>query len=142
MAELGWVWECWLAPGEAGAEVRLRGALRALSSPQEDCEFYLTAQQFIVLPMQRQRMESSDGYGPWDGWLGALLGGTSSSSHSRADAGSPDVTCLWQGPFERGIVSTAREKEDGDLEGISNWLLSCCRNQDPSVVKKIKELWL
>ncbi|NXW79693.1 ACD protein, partial [Hirundo rustica] len=27
----------------------------------EDCEFYLTAQQFIVLPMQRQRMESSDG---------------------------------------------------------------------------------
>ncbi|NWY27734.1 ACD protein, partial [Pheucticus melanocephalus] len=42
----------------------------------EDCEFYLTAQQFIVLPMQRQRMESSDG------------------------------------------------------------------NQDPSVVKKIKELWL
>ncbi|NXH83745.1 ACD protein, partial [Edolisoma coerulescens] len=42
----------------------------------EDCEFYLVAQQFIVLPMQRQRMESSDG------------------------------------------------------------------NQDPSVVKKIKELWL
>ncbi|NWX62099.1 ACD protein, partial [Promerops cafer] len=42
----------------------------------EDCEFYLMAQQFIVLPMQRQRMESSDG------------------------------------------------------------------NQDPSVVKKIKELWL
>ncbi|NXD25115.1 ACD protein, partial [Spelaeornis formosus] len=42
----------------------------------EDCEFYLTAQQFVVLPMQRQRMESSDG------------------------------------------------------------------NQDPSVVKKIKELWL
>ncbi|NXS31982.1 ACD protein, partial [Pomatostomus ruficeps] len=42
----------------------------------EDCEFYLTAQQFIVLPMQRQRMESSNG------------------------------------------------------------------NQDPSVVKKIKELWL
>ncbi|NXO36675.1 ACD protein, partial [Locustella ochotensis] len=42
----------------------------------EDCEFYLTAHQFIVLPMQRQRMESSDG------------------------------------------------------------------NQDPSVVKKIKELWL
>ncbi|NXP27816.1 ACD protein, partial [Scytalopus superciliaris] len=27
----------------------------------EDCEFYLTAQRFIVLPMQRQRMESSDG---------------------------------------------------------------------------------
>ncbi|KFZ56780.1 Adrenocortical dysplasia protein, partial [Antrostomus carolinensis] len=27
----------------------------------EDCEFYLTAQQFIVLPMQRQRLESSDG---------------------------------------------------------------------------------
>ncbi|NXU66746.1 ACD protein, partial [Horornis vulcanius] len=27
----------------------------------EDCEFYLTAQQFIVLPMHRQRMESSDG---------------------------------------------------------------------------------
>ncbi|NXC53791.1 ACD protein, partial [Aleadryas rufinucha] len=27
----------------------------------EDCEFYLLAQQFIVLPMQRQRMESSDG---------------------------------------------------------------------------------
>ncbi|NWH89198.1 ACD protein, partial [Aegithalos caudatus] len=27
----------------------------------EDCEFYLTAQQFIVLPMQRQKMESSDG---------------------------------------------------------------------------------
>ncbi|NXY39269.1 ACD protein, partial [Pomatorhinus ruficollis] len=27
----------------------------------EDCEFYLTAQQFIVLPIQRQRMESSDG---------------------------------------------------------------------------------
>ncbi|NXU08245.1 ACD protein, partial [Pardalotus punctatus] len=42
----------------------------------EDCEFYLKARQFIVLPMQRQRIESSDG------------------------------------------------------------------NQDPSVVKKIKELWL
>ncbi|NXG03751.1 ACD protein, partial [Sakesphorus luctuosus] len=27
----------------------------------EDCEFYLMAQRFIVLPMQRQRMESSDG---------------------------------------------------------------------------------
>ncbi|KFO07463.1 Adrenocortical dysplasia protein, partial [Balearica regulorum gibbericeps] len=27
----------------------------------EDCEFYLTAQQFIVLPMERQRLESSDG---------------------------------------------------------------------------------
>ncbi|XP_067158890.1 adrenocortical dysplasia protein homolog isoform X1 [Apteryx mantelli] len=27
----------------------------------EDCEFFLTAQQFIVLPMERQRLESSDG---------------------------------------------------------------------------------
>ncbi|NXV04429.1 ACD protein, partial [Cettia cetti] len=27
----------------------------------EDCQFYLTAQQFIVLPMQRQRIASSDG---------------------------------------------------------------------------------
>ncbi|NWW91784.1 ACD protein, partial [Rhynochetos jubatus] len=27
----------------------------------EDCEFYLKAQQFIVLPMERQRLESSDG---------------------------------------------------------------------------------
>ncbi|NWQ77341.1 ACD protein, partial [Columbina picui] len=27
----------------------------------EDCEFYLTAHQFIVLPMERQRLESSDG---------------------------------------------------------------------------------
>ncbi|NWU78035.1 ACD protein, partial [Onychorhynchus coronatus] len=27
----------------------------------EDCEFYLTAQQFIVLPIQRQKIESSDG---------------------------------------------------------------------------------
>ncbi|KFM02706.1 Adrenocortical dysplasia protein, partial [Aptenodytes forsteri] len=27
----------------------------------EDCEFYLMAQRFIVLPMERQRMESSDG---------------------------------------------------------------------------------
>ncbi|XP_040471382.1 adrenocortical dysplasia protein-like [Falco naumanni] len=27
----------------------------------EDCEFYLTAQQFIVLPMERQRMEASNG---------------------------------------------------------------------------------
>ncbi|KFP19666.1 Adrenocortical dysplasia protein, partial [Egretta garzetta] len=27
----------------------------------EDCEFYLTAQQFIMLPMERQRLESSDG---------------------------------------------------------------------------------
>ncbi|NWV83110.1 ACD protein, partial [Dasyornis broadbenti] len=27
----------------------------------EDCEFYLRTQQFIVLPMQRQRIESSDG---------------------------------------------------------------------------------
>lgn len=26
-----------------------------------DCEFYLTAQRFIVLPMERQRLESSDG---------------------------------------------------------------------------------
>ncbi|NXX98886.1 ACD protein, partial [Centropus bengalensis] len=41
----------------------------------EDCEFYLTAQQFIVLPMERQRLESSDGYvlqalwGPLLWWL-------------------------------------------------------------------------
>ncbi|NXY50020.1 ACD protein, partial [Ceuthmochares aereus] len=28
----------------------------------EDCEFYLTAHQFIVLPLERQRFESSDGY--------------------------------------------------------------------------------
>ncbi|NXI66325.1 ACD protein, partial [Anseranas semipalmata] len=27
----------------------------------EDCEFYLTAQQFIVLPMERQRLDSSNG---------------------------------------------------------------------------------
>ncbi|NWR84571.1 ACD protein, partial [Furnarius figulus] len=27
----------------------------------EDCKFYLTAQRFIVLPMQRQRLETSDG---------------------------------------------------------------------------------
>ncbi|XP_062442635.1 uncharacterized protein LOC134146315 [Rhea pennata] len=27
----------------------------------EDCEFFLTAQRFIVLPMERQRLESSDG---------------------------------------------------------------------------------
>ncbi|NXS14331.1 ACD protein, partial [Neodrepanis coruscans] len=27
----------------------------------EDCKFYLTAQRFIVLPLQRQRMNSSDG---------------------------------------------------------------------------------
>ncbi|NXC70396.1 ACD protein, partial [Anhinga anhinga] len=27
----------------------------------EDCEFYLMAEQFIVLPMERQRLESSDG---------------------------------------------------------------------------------
>ncbi|NXL86405.1 ACD protein, partial [Alectura lathami] len=27
----------------------------------EDCEFYLTAQRFIVLPMERQRLDSSDG---------------------------------------------------------------------------------
>ncbi|NXI55109.1 ACD protein, partial [Chloroceryle aenea] len=27
----------------------------------EDCEFYLMAHQFIVLPMERQRLESSDG---------------------------------------------------------------------------------
>ncbi|NWI93503.1 ACD protein, partial [Pitta sordida] len=27
----------------------------------EDCKFYLTAQRFIVLPLQRQRMDSSDG---------------------------------------------------------------------------------
>ncbi|NWR62422.1 ACD protein, partial [Bucorvus abyssinicus] len=27
----------------------------------EDCKFYLTAHQFIVLPMERQRVESSDG---------------------------------------------------------------------------------
>ncbi|NXK40269.1 ACD protein, partial [Piprites chloris] len=27
----------------------------------EDCEFYLMAEQFIVLPIQRQRIESSDG---------------------------------------------------------------------------------
>ncbi|NXX59882.1 ACD protein, partial [Scopus umbretta] len=38
----------------------------------EDCEFYLTAQRFIVLPMERQRLESSDGYGPW-GRQGTLL---------------------------------------------------------------------
>lgn len=67
-------------PREGRGSVGCGGALQALSSPQEDCEFYLTAQQFIVLPMQRQRMESSDGYGPWDGWVGAVLKGTSSSS--------------------------------------------------------------
>ncbi|KAM6253003.1 adrenocortical dysplasia protein homolog [Porphyrio hochstetteri] len=27
----------------------------------EDCEFYLTVQQFIVLPMERQRLETDDG---------------------------------------------------------------------------------
>ncbi|NWX23288.1 ACD protein, partial [Aegotheles bennettii] len=30
----------------------------------EDCEFYLRAQRFIVLPMERQRLDSPDGYGP------------------------------------------------------------------------------
>ncbi|NWW52636.1 ACD protein, partial [Pedionomus torquatus] len=42
----------------------------------EDCEFYLTAQRFIVLPMERQRLESSDGYGPQGGhgaWLWGRL---------------------------------------------------------------------
>lgn len=49
-----------------------------------------------------------------------------------------------------GTVSTLKEevspsqalKEDGDSEGIGNRLLSCCRNQEPSVLQKIKELWL
>lgn len=61
---------CW---PKAGWEQRwvCRGALQAPLSPQEDCEFYLVAHQFIVLPMERQRVESSDGYGPQDGW-GAL----------------------------------------------------------------------
>lgn len=31
---------------------------------QEDCEFYLTAQRFVVLPMERQRMDSSNVYVP------------------------------------------------------------------------------
>jgi len=62
VAELGWARGCSLAPGEQG-----RGALRAPFSPQEDCEFYLTAQRFIVLPMERQRLDSSDGYVPRGG---------------------------------------------------------------------------
>ena len=49
-------------------EVGLQKCLMAPFSPQEDCEFYLTAQQFIVLPMERQRMEASNGYSPWGGW--------------------------------------------------------------------------
>ncbi|KAF1674120.1 ACD protein, partial [Pygoscelis papua] len=40
----------------------------------EDCEFYLMAQRFIVLPMERQRMESSDGYVPRGGQGGSALG--------------------------------------------------------------------
>ncbi|KFV18759.1 Adrenocortical dysplasia protein, partial [Tauraco erythrolophus] len=44
----------------------------------EDCEFYLTAQRFIVLPMERQRLESSDGYGPWGGRSLALKNAPSS----------------------------------------------------------------
>lgn len=65
--------------GRAGESVRwprvgweqrwvCRGALQAPLSLQEDCEFYLMAHQFIVLPMEKQRVESSDGYGPRGGW--------------------------------------------------------------------------
>lgn len=93
------------------AEVGLRGALQALS-PQEDCEFYLTAQQFMVLPMQRQRMESSDGYGPWDGW-GLCPGGLLHLPHSSADPGSPDVTCLWQSHLKEGLSPGQGRREMG-----------------------------
>lgn len=62
------------SPGEVGAAVvLLASALQAPFAPQEDCEFYLTAQQFIMLPMERQRLESSDGYGP-QGSGGLCLG--------------------------------------------------------------------
>ncbi|NXF35337.1 ACD protein, partial [Nyctibius bracteatus] len=59
----------------------------------EDCEFYLTAQRFIVLPMERQRLESSDGYGPGGTW-GLCSGGASSSARSGADPGKPSISQL------------------------------------------------
>ncbi|KAF1668766.1 hypothetical protein FQA23_0010155, partial [Aptenodytes patagonicus] len=60
----------------------------------EDCEFYLMAQRFIVLPMERQRMESSDGYVPRDGRGALLWGGASSPSQSGADPGKPSISQL------------------------------------------------
>ncbi|NXV24286.1 ACD protein, partial [Cepphus grylle] len=59
----------------------------------EDCEFYLTAQRFIVLPMERQRLESSDGYGP-RGREGLGSGGASSSPWSSTDPGKPSISQL------------------------------------------------
>lgn len=77
MTELGWVCGCSLAPGEVGVEVGLlASALQVPFAPQEDCEFYLMAQRFIVLPMERQRIESSDGYVPrWVGGSALGVGG-------------------------------------------------------------------
>ncbi|NXT53364.1 ACD protein, partial [Pluvianellus socialis] len=60
----------------------------------EDCEFYLTAQRFIVLPMERQRLESSNGYGPWGGRGAQHWGLASSSPRSGADPGKPSISQL------------------------------------------------
>ncbi|NXW04812.1 ACD protein, partial [Fregetta grallaria] len=59
----------------------------------EDCEFYLTAQQFIVLPMERQRLESSDGYDP-RGRQGALLWGGVFSTNTHVLAPEPSISQL------------------------------------------------
>ncbi|KAF1496407.1 hypothetical protein FQV18_0006981, partial [Eudyptula minor novaehollandiae] len=57
----------------------------------EDCEFYLMAQRFIVLPMERQRIESSDGYVPR--WVGGSALGVF-STNTRVLAPEPSISQL------------------------------------------------
>jgi len=43
---------------------------------------------------------------------------------------------------ERFVSQTLKECVHGRECPISNWLLFCSRNQEPSVLQKIKELWM
>ena len=87
---------------------------------------------------------------PWRGrgWIHPM-----GTSHGAGFLTSP----AWRSPWESqcgldavGMCCSSEEelspsravKESGEAEGLGNWLLSCCRNQEPSVLQKIKELWL
>lgn len=93
---------------------------------------------------------------PWRGRGWSHLTGTAHGGGFGSVGGffiSPERRWPWESCSELVVVETfcslkeklsplRAVKEGGDAEGLSNRLISCCRNQEPSVLQKIKELWL
>lgn len=143
VAELGWVQGCSAGPGGDGNGGGTAELLHGLRFP---CR---RTASFTSRP-------SGSSSCPWRGRGWSHLTGTAHGGGFGSVGGffiSPERRWPWESWSELVAVETfcslkeelspsRAVKEGGDAEGLGNQLISCCRNQEPSVLQKIKELWL